>query len=165
MDNGRRIDNAIGLWSAGVRTPGFIEGLDFPKERTKVTVDEYLMPGTGKGKGVFIAGDSASFRVRPGMTPLRMSVVFALSQGRHAAINVVRSILGKRSIPYRPVDPGYLIPVATGKAPGTVLGVNVGGRIGYFLHYFMCVYRSEPSNRGGIINDLVKRRIEWRKRP
>ena len=81
-------------------------------------------------------------QVEEGDQPLRMSVQFSLLGGRAAAGNVVRSILARPLKPFRPRDPGYLVPLGPGRAAGVVLGVPIKGRTPLALHYAMCILRS-----------------------
>jgi NADH dehydrogenase FAD-containing subunit len=84
-----------------------------------------------------------------------MAVQFSWAQGAAAGCNILRRIRGESALPYRPRDLGYLIPLASGKAWGEVMGTPVGGRLGSFLHYFMCIYRTHLfSARLGIVSDL-----------
>lgn len=154
LSSGKRIENAFCVWAAGVKTPAFIEKLDLKKERSRIVVDKSLQPAGFQGKNVYACGDAAHFDHTPGGKPLRMAVMFSMAEGKVAAKNIIRSIRGKSLIEYKPVDLGYLIPVANGRAPGVVLGVKVHGLLGYMMHYFMCVYRSAPSKRAGIIKDI-----------
>ncbi len=84
-----------------------------------------------------------------------MAVMFSMGQGKVAASNIMNSILKKPLIKYHPVDLGYLVPLAHGKAPGVVFGRRINGFPGYIMHYLMCVYRSYWKNMGGIIKDLL----------
>lgn len=145
LDSGRTIENAFCIWSAGVKASSFIGKTGFAKEKTRVRVDPELRP-EGHDR-IFCAGDAASFSSSAdGEKPIRMAVMFAIGQGKTAAENVVRSITGKRLKRYVPRDLGYLIPFATGKAPGVVMGMRVRGRPGFWMHYLMCVYRSSFRN-------------------
>ncbi|MBD3296304.1 MAG: hypothetical protein GF392_02935 [Candidatus Omnitrophica bacterium] len=144
LDSGRTIDNAFCLWSAGVKASEFIEKTPFEKEKTRVKVAPTLR--TGESDRIFCAGDAASFIPSGEEKPIRMAVMFAIAQGKTAAENIVRSIEGKTLKRYVPRDLGYLIPFATGKAPGVVMGVKVKGRLGFWMHYFMSVFRSSCAN-------------------
>ena len=58
--------------------------------------------------------------------------------------------------PYRPVDLGYVVPMAGGRSCGRILGSGSFGRLPTFLHYFMSVVRSDgPANRAGVLSDLL----------
>ncbi|MFH1878129.1 MAG: FAD-dependent oxidoreductase [Candidatus Omnitrophota bacterium] len=152
--SGETFRNAVCIWAAGVKTPQFIEDAGFPAERSRVVVDQNLRPAGNKIKDVFVAGDTAYFEYTEDGKPLRMAVMFSMGEGKTAARNVINSIKGKPLAEYRPLDLGYLIPVANGNAPGKVLGLNIHGFSGYLMHYFMCIYRAEPAKRWGIIKDI-----------
>jgi len=145
------------VWTAGVRTSGFVEALNVRKARTRIPVDAKLNVRERGCRNLFFTGDSAHFTDRKTEKALRMAVMFSMGQGRVAAENILRDIQGRRPLEYHPVDLGYLVPMAHGKAPGKVLGLNVRGFPGYAMHYAMCVYRSYRRNRPGIIKDLLSR--------
>lgn len=139
------------IWAAGVRTGGFIQGLKVEKNpQGRIRVDKYLRVNDS----CFAAGDTAYFSHRDGF--LRMAVQFALAEGECCAKNIIRGILGKSLLEYRPRDLGLIIPMANNRGCGRVLGINMQGYLPVFLHYLMCVYRSRGlKNRYGIIKDLM----------
>ncbi len=159
LESGFRIKNAFCVWAAGVKTPQFVETLDLAKERTRVKVDARLYVADSGYNNIFIAGDAASFTEKATGRPLRMAVMFSVGQGKIAAENIINSIVKKPVLEYNPVDLGYLVPMATGTAPGIVLGKNVRGFSGYALHYLMCAHRSAFRNKAGIIKDML-----WKKK-
>jgi NADH:ubiquinone reductase (H+-translocating) len=162
LESGKKISDAVCIWTAGVKTSGYLAKLGFSAVRTRVVVDERLCPKDQRSEGVFIAGDSASFSVDLPERPLRMAIMFAMGQGKTAADNVLRGIKKKTPGKYRPVDLGYLIPMAHGKAFGTVMGIKARGLAGYLLHYFMCVYRSEWGNRKDVLKSLLSKSVKNR---
>ncbi len=137
--NGEEIRDCTLVWSAGMKAAAPAGGLDFPRDkqgRLMVNAD-LTLPGDGH---IFALGDAACFTAPAG--PLRMAVQFSWAQGAHTAGNIRRLLDGRTTRPYRPRDWGYLIPVASGKAWGLVMGARISGRPGSFLHYFMCVLRT-----------------------
>jgi len=151
--DGEIIPDVTLVWSAGMRTVGFVRGLAFPADRQgRLQVGPDLsLPGAGH---IFALGDCASVNSPDGL--LRPAVQFSWAEGIAAARNIRRRIAGRPGLPYRSHDLGYLIPLASGKAWGEILGIRVGGRLGSFLHYFMCVYRTLGwKNKIGIIKDLA----------
>ncbi|HTY44696.1 MAG TPA: FAD-dependent oxidoreductase [Patescibacteria group bacterium] len=142
---------AMLIWAAGVRTPDFVQDLKIDKTpQGRLKVDPFLRIAPG----CFVAGDSACVAWQAGF--LRMAVQFAITQGACAAANIARDIAGKSLVPYRPVDFGYLIPLANNRACGSVLGANLKGVFPLALHYLMCLYRSYGwKNRAGIIKNLL----------
>jgi len=137
--NGEQIPEITLVWSAGMRTVGFIRGLPFPADRQgRLRVEPDL--SLSGAPHIFAIGDCAAFEGPAG--PLRMAVQFSWAEGIAAARNIRRRLAGRPGLPYRPHDLGYLIPLASGKAWGEIMGIRVGGRFGSFLHYFMCVHRT-----------------------
>jgi NADH dehydrogenase len=151
----KRIGNAVCIWAAGVRTPRFMADPEFTKKRTRVVVDEDLSPRNAPYKNIFMAGDNACFTDGNSGKDLRMAVMFSMGEGKTAADNIAYNVRGKHLVGYAPVDLGYLVPMAHRKAPGMVLGIRVGGVLGYIMHYFMCAYRSVWRNKTGILKELV----------
>ncbi|MEW5895914.1 MAG: FAD-dependent oxidoreductase [Candidatus Omnitrophota bacterium] len=152
------LGNAFCIWSAGVITSAFIQNIASEKNRTRIIVDEYLRMRNSQHDSVFLAGDNAAFLDTDG-NPIRMAVKFAIDQGSLAAANIVHMIRNEELEKYSPVDVGFLIPLMEGRAPGIVLGRRVTGKMGFFLHYFMCVFRSYGRNKWGILWDfMVSRR-------
>ncbi len=85
-----------------------------------------------------------------------MAVQFAITQGACVAVNIARDIAGTGMVPYRPVDLGYIIPLANGRACGNILGARMRGAFPLMLHYLMCMYRSYGwKNRFGILKKLL----------
>ena len=151
LAGGRKFSNAMLIWSAGVRTADYIQNLGVKKNpQGRIEVDDYLRLNTN----CFVAGDASLFRYRD--TSLRMSVQFAITQGRHAALNIMRSISGQPLLTYRPEDPGYIIPLANNRACGTIFGKDMRGYFPIMLHYLMCLYRMRGfGNKLGIIKNLT----------
>lgn len=154
LSNGLEFEDYLIVWSAGVITPSFVQDLKFEKDKQgRLYINENMM----FSENCFAVGDSASFKHR-GIT-LRMAVQFSVYEAQIAAKNVLRIIAGhKRLARYRPIDLGFLVPMANKKACGKVLFVRVWGVLGWLLHYAMCIYRSlELKNRFGIFCDAYLR--------
>ncbi len=136
LGGGVFFDNAMLIWAAGVKTAGFIQNLDVKKNpQGRIFTDEYLKVDDS----CFVAGDTACVLHNSGI--LRMAVQFAIMQGERAAVNVLKSIQGKKLIKFCPVDLGYIIPMANNRSCGVVLGINLKGFIPTLFHYIMCLYR------------------------
>ena len=159
LSDGTELFPAATVWAAGV-TPGeAVAGL--PRAANgynRLSVNEHLqLEGCER---VFAAGDLAS-AARPGsQEPLRMSVQFARKGGEVAAANLLRLLRGRPLKTFDPLDPGYVVPMAPGQASGSVLGLDVRGRLPEALHYVLCVYRTRGwANRVDIVKDLLSRKI------
>ena len=153
LSNGMKFDDYLMIWTAGVATPSFVQDLKFEKDvKGRLKVSENMM----FSNRCFAVGDAASFAYK-GM-PLRMAVQFSLAQASVAAKNILRLIAGKdKLVRYKPMDLGWLIPLANKKACGKVLFFRVWGIVGWFFHYTMCIYRSSSlRNKLGIFCDSFK---------
>ncbi|MBU1726194.1 MAG: FAD-dependent oxidoreductase [Candidatus Omnitrophica bacterium] len=152
LQGGKVFENAMLIWTAGVKTSDFIQRVQAEKNpQGRIKVDEYLR----LNEHCFVVGDAAY--VAYGDTFLRMAVQFAIMQGETAAENVLNSIRGGHLKKYRPIDLGYIIPMANNRSCGVILGGNIKGFPGILLHYLMCVYRScTLRNKWGLIKDLLK---------
>lgn len=157
LGSGRRIDHAVAVWAAGVRTSPFFDHMALGQDHSRIVVDQALRPQSDPSCGLFVAGDAASFADSATGMPLRMAVNFSLGQGRTAAENILRGIEGRLLQSYRGQDLGFLVPMANGVAPGFAKGVRVHGRLGHLLHYLMCVRRAEWPNKFGILRDFSAR--------
>jgi NADH dehydrogenase len=154
LSNGLEIDDYLAIWAAGVQTPECVRRMPHDKDpQGRLKVDRTLR----FADGAFAAGDAASF-LKDGR-PLRMSVQFSLNEGHVAGVNIVRLCEGEKNlVAYRPVDLGYLVPMANRCACGPILWVPVRGLGAWILHYVMCIYRSLTwRHRWGIFRDMVLR--------
>ena len=81
--------------------------------------------------------------------------MFSIYEGRVAAENVLRSIVGRQLKAYKPVDLGYIIPMANNKSCGVVLGFKLKGFIPTIMHFIMCTYRLRGlKNKFGFLRNL-----------
>jgi len=151
LDDGRKFPAALLVWTAGVKTPGFVDAIKMEKDsQGRLMVDDCLR----LAENCFVAGDAAGFIVDG--KPLRMGVQFSLVQGDIAARNILACISGRPMRKFEPKDPGYIIPMANNKAWGLVMGVQVWGIAALKLHYLMCLYRLTGfKNRTGVAADLL----------
>jgi NADH dehydrogenase FAD-containing subunit len=70
-----------------------------------------------------------------------MAVQFAITQGELAAVNIINSVLGKKLKTYKPIDLGYIIPMANNYSCGIVFGLKIKGILATVFHFAMCIYR------------------------
>ncbi|MFA5355986.1 MAG: FAD-dependent oxidoreductase [Candidatus Omnitrophota bacterium] len=152
LSGGRGFDNAMLIWAAGVKSGDFIRKMDLEKNpQGRLKVDEYLRIN----RNCYAAGDAALFSYRGGT--LRMAVQFSIMEGLIAAVNILRDARGMKPAAYLPVDLGYVIPMANDLSCGSILGMDLKGRIPTALHYFMCLYRSYGwNNKAGFAKDLLR---------
>jgi|GEM_PF-252785 len=176
LSDGRCIPNALLIWTAGVRTVDFVRKLDVGKcPQGRIVVDEYLRvgkwgqsPKNGDSPyfpDVFVAGDAACVTGREGK-PMRMAVQISLDEGACAGENVARLVkkgpgpFSKvRLVKYRPLDLGWVVPMANGRSCGRAMGFNVRGFPATMLHYLMCLFRSQGFRRRTmLVMQLLARR-------
>ncbi len=146
-------NNAMLIWTAGVRTSDFVRDLKTGKNpQGRLFADKYLKIDDS----CFVAGDASWFKSGSGF--LRMAVQFSIMEGRLAAGNILRLARGLPLKEYRPVDFGYIIPMANNRSCGEIFGIKMKGFIPTVLHFMMCIYRSFGwHNRLGIIKGLIRR--------
>jgi NADH dehydrogenase len=152
LKDGARLAPARLVWSAGVAVGEPARSLG--TERTaqgRVKVNDRLQAAGN----IFVAGDAAA--VTAGRGVLRMAVPFAIGQGHAAAHNALRLLRGRALRPYRPCDPGYVVPLAQGRGCGMVLGVPLYGCLTVALHLAMCAYRSgTAANRLTVLRHALR---------
>ncbi|MDD5156320.1 MAG: FAD-dependent oxidoreductase, partial [Candidatus Omnitrophica bacterium] len=148
----KTFEQALVIWAAGVKTASFIQNLAAEKNpQGRIRTDEYLR----LNEHCFVIGDAAYFSYHN--TFLRMAVQFAIFQGYCAAGNIINTIKGKKLKKYRPLDLGYIIPMANNRSCGEVLGVKFRGKLPTLFHFLMCLYRSYSlKNKIGIVKNLLK---------
>ena len=150
--SGQKIfNNALVIWAAGVRTAKFIQELSVEKNtQGRLKVDEYLR----LNENCFAIGDAACVNYKQAY--LRMAVQFAIVQGNLTAKNIIRSIKHRKLAEYKPIDLGYIIPMANNYSCGNVFGVNLKGKLPTLLHFIMCIYRLYGvRNKIGFIKNLT----------
>jgi NADH dehydrogenase len=154
LSNGLEFSNYLLIWTAGVQTPAFVQELKHDKDKQGRL---YVGADLSFDKNAFAVGDTACFKYKD--KPLRMSVQFSLCQARVVASNIVRSIARKKNlVSYKPLDLGFLVPMANRKACGKILFFKIWGFLGWLCHYAMCIYRSLSSkNRLGLAFDAISR--------
>ncbi|RJP28078.1 MAG: hypothetical protein C4533_06300 [Candidatus Omnitrophota bacterium] len=151
LSDGTIIENALVVWVAGVRAPDFISKAGINRDRqSRVIVDGYLC----FAEGAYAAGDCAAFNYRGKV--LRMAVQFSIFEARTAANNILNEIRGRERRFYHPIDLGYIVPLSNGIGCGQVLNIRVKGRIAWFMHWIMCIYRTpKAARRIKLIKNLI----------
>jgi len=151
FSGGVSFEKAMLVWAAGVKIPDILyDGKINRNPQGRIHTDEYLRIGDH----CFAAGDTAL--IASGSSFLRMGVQFSLYEGVCAADNVIRSIRGRKLRKYTPCDLGYIIPMANNRSCGSIMGLNLEGRLPTFLHYCMCIYRSVGlKNKFGLLKSLL----------
>lgn len=155
LSNGLEFSNTLLIWTAGLRAPAFVRELKFDKDN-----QGRLFVGADLSfhKDAFAIGDAACYKYKD--KPLRMSVQFSIAQARVAATNIIRLIEKKEKlVSYKPLDLGFLVPLANRKACGKILFFRIWGIAGWLCHYVMCIYRSlSLKNRLDLVSDAIFRK-------
>lgn len=114
------------IWTAGVKPNklyGEIKGFARDK-KGRVVVDEFLH---ARGfDDVFVIGDGAA-------TPFAGMAQTAMHNGRYAADTIAAALENRKAFPYEPKKPAYVIPAGPGWAAAIVGGVQIYGRLGWYL--------------------------------
>lgn len=169
LSDGTELFPAVVIWTAGVTPGAAVTESGLPTVGGgRLDVDRFLRsPGSSS---VFAAGDVAGARASRSRRPaphgthraddrkhlLRMAVQFSLTGGEAAARNTVRSLLGCPLRAFEPLDLGYVLPLAPGRAAGVVLRHRMRGGLPYGLHYFMSLLRAwDWPQRGRIARDVA----------
>lgn len=135
----RVFDEPFVCWTAGSTSPlrnveGKVERLRDGRFKVGPSLS---LPGYDH---VFAAGDSAAF-FRNGQ-PIRKSVNHACGGGKCAGENIARLLCGRPVRPFRPVDPGWIIPLHDESVGRIHPGLKIQGSWGVRLHFFMCGARN-----------------------
>jgi len=123
------------VWAAGVAASPVGRTLGVPTDRAgRVIVQPDLsVPGH---PDVFIAGDMASFTHQT-RKPLPGVAQVAKQQGAHAARNVLRTIAGEPTAPFRYRDPGNMATIGRAAAIADFGWARVSGYLGWLLWLFV----------------------------
>jgi len=142
LKNGEIIKDVFFCWCSGVKAPlkpvGNYEAL--PDGR--ILVDNFLK--LESYPEVYVAGDAAAIKDSKGCI-LRRAVTFSEMSGKHAGKNIVAVINGRENKPFNPIDLGWIIPMYI-TSVGVVMGVEVRGRKGIFMHYVICGMKNYSFN-------------------
>ncbi len=147
------IDKAFFVWAGGTKfSIPEIRGNLKPLPDGRIIVNEYLqIPAHPE---VFAAGDSAAVKDSSG-NYIRKAVNFAWFGGKHAGKNISRLAGSKKLRPFKPVDPGWIIPLHE-KAVGRLFGfIRAKGRLPLRLHYLLCGIRNYGKNRLAFVKTAI----------
>jgi NADH:ubiquinone reductase (H+-translocating) len=132
LTNGNTIDAHTFVWAAGTAPSPLLNLVDVPRNKTgRVDVDATMAV---KGcEGLWAVGDSAAIPdvVTGGMCP--PTAQYALRQGRVLADNIVASIRGEESRPFRFKALGLLAGLGRRSAVAEICGLRFSGFIAWWL--------------------------------
>jgi len=139
LTNGQKIRDVFLCWCAGSKfaIPELV-GNHKTLGDGRITANPFLQ--IGEHPNVFVCGDAAAISHEKGY--LRKAVNFAIYSGTAAGNNLKNLILKKKLKAFKPLDLGWVIPFGNDSMGRIFNRVNIRGRIGLRLHYFMCGYRN-----------------------
>jgi NADH dehydrogenase len=137
LKGGQSFENAMLVWTGGVKAALKLSGKHTAIGDGRVIVDETLrIPAYPE---VFVAGDFAAFK--SGEIYLRRTVNYASMMGEKAGNNLAALLLGGKLKPFRPFDPGWVIPLYI-TSVGEAFGIPVRGRFGIAMHYLITGFKN-----------------------
>lgn len=116
------------FWAAGVAASPLGQSLGVPLDKAgRVLVNRDLtVPGDDR---VYVIGDLAGLeqdgKPVPGVAPA------AMQQGRHAARNIIRSLQGRESRPFRYMDKGTLATIGRAAGVADIRGIHLSGAVAW----------------------------------
>src|SRR5690606_33360122 len=121
------------IWAAGVTSSPLGRTLGVPLDRAgRVKVEPDLtVPGD---PDVYVVGDLAAVEGVPGIAPA------AKQMGRHAALNIRRSLQGKPSLPFRYRDYGQLATIGRNAAVAMIGKLHFSGYPAWLLWLLAHIY-------------------------
>lgn len=153
LSTGERIPTATLIWAAGVKPNPLMAGLDLPKERGRIRVNEFLE--VDGFPGVWAAGDSAIIQDANTGKPYPPTAQHAIREGRRLARNIAATIgVGKRlPFSYRTIGQMAIVGERTGVAD--VMGFQFSGFVAWFL------WRTYYLMRIPLLEKRVRVMLDW----
>jgi NADH dehydrogenase len=152
LSNSEHLKKTLCIWTAGLEASSLSRNINADKvQKGRIVVNNYLF----FRDNCLAAGDAACCKQNNECS--RMSVQCSIDQGRIAAAN---AIADNRKVPLKKYimwDPGFIIPMAEGKACGEIFGIPVKDRTAMLFHYLLSSYRATGvSNRFNIARATLK---------
>lgn len=134
--NGKNIQTATVIWTAGVKACDITDGIDLPKGRAcRLEVNEYT--GTSY-PNVYAAGDISLFM--DGENALPAMVETAIQTGDTAAKNVLAAIRGKEQEKLKPKFHGTMVSVGSYYAVAEIMGVSLASLFAIIMKYLVNIH-------------------------
>ena len=141
VHGGKRLDSRTVIWAAGVaasplgKALGASTNVKLDRAGRVIVNQDLSVPGAD---GVFVIGDLASIssdgKPVPGLSPA------AMQEGRHAAKNIVRSIRGEPTLPFRYRDKGTLATIGKAAAVADIAGLHLSGLVAWLMWLFVHIF-------------------------
>jgi NADH:quinone reductase (non-electrogenic) len=126
LSDGSYVPTRSLIWCVGVRPDPLVEMLGLRTERGRLVVDPDLsVPGQ---QGLWAAGDAAAVPdlVKPGEVTA-MTAQHAQRQGVRAAKNIIATLAGGRTRPYKHHNLGFVVDLGGFDSAADPLGIPLGG--------------------------------------
>jgi NADH:quinone reductase (non-electrogenic) len=137
LETGEAFKDVFFVWTSGTkRAIEDISGGFASLPDGRMQVNRFLQ--VSGYENVFAAGDCAA--IKSGDAYLRKAVFFSTTSGARAGKNIVRSLKNMPLRKFRPIDPGWVIPLYPSSV-GKFLGIPIRGRLGVVFYYLACGLR------------------------
>lgn len=152
LSNAEHFKKTLCIWTAGLEASSITRKIDTEKvQRGRIVVNNYLF----FKDNCLAAGDAACCQTNTECS--RMYVQCSIDQGQIAAANAIADIRKVPLVKYTMWDPGFIVPLAEGKACGEIFGIPVKDRMAMLFHYLLSTYRATGvSNRFNIAQATFK---------
>ena len=126
-----RIPTRTVFWAAGMRGESIADSLQVPHTSDgRVIVENDL--SIEAHPEIFVVGDLAAVRHRERDGYIPAVAPAANQEGRHAGVNILRTLRGQPRLPFRYFDKGMLATIGRHKAVGAFRGITFRGYIAWW---------------------------------
>lgn len=131
LNNGQMLEGATVVCTIGTTISPLVQHLDVPKERGRIrTTPEMRIEGQTNAWAI---GDCAFIINASDNQPSATTGQFAERQGRQAALNLVRTVKGEATQPFRFKALGQLCSIGGYQAVAEMFGMRISGFLAWFL--------------------------------
>jgi NADH:ubiquinone reductase (H+-translocating) len=131
LSNGQMLEGATVVCTIGTTISPLVQQLDVPKERGRIrTTPEMRIEGQTNAWAI---GDCAFIINASDNQPSATTGQFAERQGRQAALNLVRTVKGEPTQPFRFKALGQLCSIGGYQAVAEMFGMRISGFLAWFL--------------------------------
>ncbi|WP_437593294.1 NAD(P)/FAD-dependent oxidoreductase [Sorangium sp. So ce1000] len=131
----KRIDAKTVLWGAGVAASSLARALGAPLDRAGrvLVAPDLTVPGH---EDIYVIGDLASLKQEDG-TPVPGVAPAAIQGGRHAALNIARTLRGLPRLPFRYNDRGSMATIGRAAAVADFGKLKLSGFLAWLAWLFV----------------------------
>lgn len=132
-ENDQKIPYDYLIWTTGIKGASLnekIKGIE-PSKKGQLRAESNL--SLKEYPNVFVLGDVAECIDQKRGVPVAATAWAAIGQGKLAAENLYRKILGKQLVDYHPPNPAFVVPIGGKFALSNVAGLQISGLLGWML--------------------------------